>query len=75
MKAIIKNAVGLISLLGLVIFSGCGEETGPCTITCFSNSSGANIGTNTFQNYTRDECEEALGNRQTNLTNCSLEFN
>ncbi len=75
MKAIIKNFAGLILFLGLVIFSGCGEETGPCTITCISISSGANLGTNTFQNYTRDECEEALENRQTNLTTCSLEFN
>ena len=75
MKAIIKNSLGLILFLGLEIFSGCGEDTGPCTITCFSNSSGANLGAVTFDNYTSDECEQALENRQTNLTNCSLEFN
>lgn len=67
-----KRYTWFVGLL-LLCFS-CGEETGTCSTTCFSKSTGQNLGTNTYPNYTRKECEELLENRQTSLTDCFLEF-
>jgi len=53
----------------------CGEKTGRCTTTCFSKSSGANLGAVTYENYTQSECEQALNNRQTTLTTCTMAWN
>jgi hypothetical protein len=52
--------------------SAFGEETRTCSITCFSRSTGNNLGTASYDNYTREECGQALENRQTSLTECSL---
>ena len=61
----------------LVLVPSCsafGEETGTCSITCFSRSTGNNLGTENYDNYTRKECDQALENRQTILTQCTLEW-
>jgi len=52
--------------------SAFGEETGTCSTTCFSESTGNNLGTVTYDNYTRKECEQALESRQTILTRCTM---
>ncbi|MDA0195036.1 MAG: hypothetical protein O2887_08535 [Bacteroidetes bacterium] len=57
------------------IGSSCGEDTGTCTTTCISKSTGTNLGSVSYENYTRKECQEALENRQTILTDCSMEWN
>ena len=79
-----KNTITITSYLFifmvvflLVSISACGifgEDTKSCTTTCFSKSTGQNLGSVTFDNYTKEECEEALNNRQTILTDCNMEW-
>lgn len=62
-------------IIVLCLLTSCANKTGECSTTCFSKSTGQNLGTVTYDNYTKSECEEALFNRQTNLTDCTLEWN
>jgi len=66
---------GMLFIIALGLIVGCGGKTGECTTTCFSKSTGQNLGSVTYPNYTKSECEEQLRNRQTNLTDCTLEWN
>lgn len=60
------------ALLALVpACSAFGEDTGTCAVTCYSKSTGNNLGTESYNNYTRKECDQALENRQTILTQCT----
>ena len=65
----------ILFLLPFCFLMSCGDKTGPCTTTCFSKSSGQNLGAVTYDNYTKSECEAQLAARQTNLTDCTMEWN
>ncbi len=65
----------LLSISVFIFLFACGEKTGECSTTCFGKSSGQNLGTVTYQNYTKADCEQALQNRETNLTDCTMEWN
>ena len=67
----------ILFVLSLVSMSACSifeAETKTCTTTCFSKSTGANLGSSSYEDYTKEECEEALKNRQTILTECTMEW-
>ncbi len=74
-RQILSLAAGSLVCALLVLLPACsifGEKTKTCSTTCFSERTGDNLGTVSFDDYTRKECEEALENRQTILTQCTL---
>ena len=76
-RQILHLATGLLLCVLLMLIPACsafGDETGTCSITCFSKSTGNNLGTDVRENYTRKECDQALENRQTILTECTLSW-
>ena len=66
---------GSLYIIALCLLISCANKTGECTTTCFSKSTGQNLGSYSYDNYTKSECETLLQNRQTNLTDCSYEWN
>lgn len=66
---------GSLYIIALFLLIGCAEKTGECSTTCYSQSTGQNLGTYTYDNYTESECATQLQNRGTFGKDCFYEWN